>query len=55
MSTVSYMDVTCRLHGPGTLTYADGGTVEETIVNGYIDEGMAKNVKYDDGNTYLHG
>ena len=40
------------LHGPGKVTHADGGTIEGTFVNGYIDEGMANNVKCDDGDTY---
>ena len=34
------------------MTHADGGTIEGTFVNGYIDEGMANNVKCDDGDTY---
>ena len=41
-----------ELNGHGTLTYADGGVLKGTFVDGYIHAGMAKNYKCDDGNIY---
>ncbi|EJK59817.1 hypothetical protein THAOC_19915, partial [Thalassiosira oceanica] len=34
-----------ELNGPGTLTYADGGELKGTFVDGYIHAGTAENVK----------
>ena len=34
-----------ELNGPGILTYADGGVLKGTFVDGYIHSGTAENVK----------
>ena len=49
MTTATFLEegnfVGGYLNGPGTLTYADGGMIKGTFVDGYIDAGMAENVK----------
>ncbi|EJK52980.1 hypothetical protein THAOC_27669 [Thalassiosira oceanica] len=41
-----------RLNGHGKITYADGGIIKGTFVDGYIHAGTDENVKCDDGNIY---